>query len=86
MAMNCDDEDDSGVQRLLTSLSRVTMTGGTSCRHLPADNDDDDDDDDDDEDDDEEDDEEDDGSDDQDQDYDQHYDEDDVQYDQNAMI
>ena len=37
-----EDEDDRGVQRLLTSLSRVTMTGGTSCRHLHRDDDEED--------------------------------------------
>ena len=37
-----EDEDDRGVQRLLTSLSRVTMTGGTSCQHLHRDDDDED--------------------------------------------
>ena len=31
------------MQRLLTSLSRVTMTGGTSCHHLTADDEHDDD-------------------------------------------
>ena len=29
------------MQRLLTSLSRVTMAGGTSCHHLGDDDDDD---------------------------------------------
>ena len=29
------------MQRLLTSLSRVTMTGGTSCHHLTTSDDDD---------------------------------------------